>query len=237
MNKDENEREQSAEIHSTCPTGMRMFNAEGNVIRLACDRWSCDHCRKVLSYRWATRIRYGLALWDGPSRHWTLTLSGKVKSPVFAFGILGECWDNLRKTMQRACGTWNYAAFVELHPSRAGIAHFHVVSLADCPGRLKDVAHHAGFGYQAKDDPITGRGASYYVSKYTSKQGEDMPKGFRRVRLSRGWPSLPEAAYDVALLIPEKHEDLPEYFLRVAATTGLSSMDVAARWEHKELDL
>lgn len=233
----ENEREQSAEPHSTCPTGLRFFNAQGDVVRIACDRWKCDACRRVLSYRWATRVRYGLALWDGPKRMWTLTLDGKVKSPVFAFGILDECWDNLRKKMQRTYGRWNYAAFVELHPSRAGIAHFHVVSLAKSPGRLKDIAHHAGFGYQAKDEEIDGPRASFYVAKYTSKQGADMPRNFRRVRLSHGWPSLPDAAYEVPLLPSSKGEPLAAYLERVALAVHLTFNDCMARWEHKELDL
>lgn len=224
-------------LSAACPRGIRAFNANGDVVRMACDQWRCDVCRQVLSYRWARRVRFGLALWDGPKRHWTLTLSGKVKTPGFAFRILDKCWDNLRKTLQRSAGAWGYAAFVELHPHRTGIAHFHVISLEDCPGRINDVAHHAGFGYKATDTEIDGPGAAQYVSKYTSKQGENMPKGFRRVRLSRGWPDLPEPAYDVAILVPGRREPLSEYFLRVAVATDISPMDAEARWEHRELDL
>lgn len=224
-------------LSTACPHGLRAFNASGDVVRLACDQWKCDSCRKVLSYHWATRVRYGLALWDGPKRHWTLTLSGKVRSPHFAFGILDECWDNLRKKMQRTFGRWNYAAFVELHPSRVGIAHFHVISLENSPARLKDVAHHAGFGYQAKDTEIDGPQASFYVAKYTSKQGEDMPRGFRRVRLSHGWPDLPPATYEIPILLPGRREPLTAYFERVALAAHLTVPDCMARWEHRELDL
>jgi len=232
----DNETE-TTEPMANCPSGIRWFNSNGDVVRLACDRWNCDHCRTVLSYRWGTRVRYGLALWNGPKRLWTLTLDGRIKTTDVAFGILGECWDNLRKTMQRAIGRWNYAAFVELHPSRAGIAHFHIVSLAESPGRLKDVAHHAGFGYQAKDDPIDGPKAAYYVAKYTSKQGSVMPRNFRRVRLSRGWPALPDPVYDVPILPIRKHEALADYFIRVATVAGITPADAALRWEHPEADL
>lgn len=222
---------------SACPTGMRSFNANGDVVRLACDQWKCDHCRKVLSYRWGQRVRYGLALWPDTARLWTLTLPGTIKSASFAFRILPGCWDNLRKHMQRSVGKWQYAAFVELHPKRAGIAHFHIVSLAGCPERLNDFAHHAGFGYKATDTEIEGVKASYYVSKYTSKQGAEMPKGFRRVRLSAQWPKLPLPTYDVEILPIRKSESLPGYFARIAATAGITTMDAMARWEHKELDL
>jgi len=229
--------EVTGELSTACARGFRAFNANGDVVRVACRQWRCDVCRQVLSYQWSRRVRFGLALWDGPQRHWTLTLSGKVKTAEFAFRILDKCWDNLRKTLQRSTGTWNYAAFVELHPRRTGIAHFHIISLADCPGRINDVAHHAGFGYKATDTEIDGPEAAHYVSKYTSKQGAEMPKGFRRVRLSRGWPDLPSPAADSPILPIRKAEPLPSYFVRIAVVAGISPADAAARWEHKELDL
>src|SRR6266576_3707725 len=185
---------------SNCPTPLRMFNAEGNVVAVACDRWGCDACRQVLSYRWAIRVRYGMALHGGAAYHWTLTLPGRIKTGSFAFMVLKGGWDNLRKAMQRERGTWDYAAFVEIHPKRIGIAHFHVVSFEASSERIKDRAVRAGFGYMATEQLIEGWEAAQYVSKYTSKQGKEMPKNFHRVRLSQHWPKLPSALYEIPLL-------------------------------------
>lgn len=222
---------------SACPTPHRMFNTHGNVIAVACDRWKCDVCRQVLAYRWGTRVRYGLALHGGSSYHWTLTLPGKIKTSRYAFLVLPHLWDNLRKGLQRDVGKWDYAAFVEIHPHRVGIAHFHIVTFTKSPDRLKDRAHHAGFGYMATEQLIEGWKAAYYVSKYTSKQGTEMPKGFRRVRLSQGWPNLPTALYDVPLIPMLARESFSTYLHRVALASQQAEIDLFARWEHKELDL
>lgn len=168
---------------------------------------------------------------------WTLTLPGAIKSPEVAFILLPKLWNNFRMSIQRANGTWHYVAFVELHPNRVGIAHFHVISLCECPGRLKDVAHSAGFGYQAVDTEIEGNEAAEYVSKYTSKQGAQMPKGFRRVRVSRVWPSLPDPIPDPPLLPFEKRETLRAYLQRVHLASREDVRDLLARWQHPEYDI
>lgn len=214
-----------------------MFNTEGNVVSVACDRWKCDVCRQVLSYRWAARVRYGMALYGGPAYHWTLTLPGKIKTSTFAFMVLPHLWDNLRKTMQRENGTWDYAAFVEIHPHRVGIAHFHIITFQRSWTRIKDRAAHAGFGYMATEQFVEGWEAARYVSKYTSKQGAQMPKGFRRVRLSQHWPKLPDALYEIPLLPMRNRESLGAYLERVSVKTAIPQIDLFARWEHKELDL
>lgn len=222
---------------SACPTPHRMFNANGDVVAVACNRWKCDVCRQALAYRWGTRVRYGIALHGGPSYHWTLTLPGKIKTSSFAFLVLPGLWDNLRKGLQRSVGTWDYAAFVEIHPHRVGIAHFHIVTFTKSPQRIKDLAHHAGFGYMATEQLIEGYKAAYYVSKYTSKQGHEMPKGFRRVRLSRHWPDLPDPLYEVPVYPMRTGESFGSYLERMSLKTSQATIDLLARWEHKELDL
>lgn len=229
--------DETPERRSACPTPMRMFNAEANVVAVACDRWKCDVCRQVLSYRWGTRVRYGMALHGGAAYHWTLTLPGKIKTSTFAFMVLPNLWDNLRKAMQRERKRWDYAAFVEIHPHRIGIAHFHIITFEASTQRIKDRAVHAGFGYMATEQLIEGWEAAFYVSKYTSKQGAEMPKGFRRVRLSQHWPKLPDALYEVPLLPMRNREHLGAYLERIALATAMAPIDLLARWEHKELDL
>ena len=89
----------------------------------------------------------------------------------------------------------------------------------------------------ATEDLIEGWRAAYYVSKYTSKQGREMPKGFRRVRLSQHWPKLPSALYEIPLLPMRNREGLGAYIERIANETHLAECDLFARWEHRELDL
>lgn len=222
---------------SACPRGFRAFNANSDVVHLACDQWKCDVCRTVLSWRCAQDVWYGINLWDGNSYHWTLTLSGKVKSSAFAFRILRNLWDNLRKSMQRSMGHWYYAAFVELHPNREGIAHFHVVSTAKAPKRLKDLAHQCGFGYEAVEELIEGKEAAFYVSKYTSKQGAVMPKGFRRVRFSQVWPRLPDPLYEVPVYPMHQGEGVSDYLRRMALLLETDPRILQERWLDKTNDI
>jgi len=139
--------------------------------------------------------------------------------------------------MQRERGTWDYASFVEIHPHRLGIAHFHIISFAPSETRIKDRAAHAGFGYMATEQLIEGWEAARYVSKYTSKQGKEMPRGFRRVRLSQRWPKLPDAIYEIPLLPMRRLEGLADYLGRVSHMSEVDELSLLARWQHKELDL
>lgn len=84
---------------------------------------------------------------------------------------------------------------------------------------------------------MEGRRAAYYVSKYTSKQGEMMPKGFRRVRVCRRWPRLPKPIYDLAVYPPAKAEELDRYIHRIHRVTGVELPDLLARWAYPQYDL
>jgi hypothetical protein len=164
-----------------------------------------------------------------PVRFWTLTMPGGMRSPRYAFEKLPTLWDVLRKSMQRANGTWTYLAFVEGQAQRDGMPHFHILTYQPAPYRLKDYVAHLGYGYQAKDIPVQSKGAASYVSKYASKGDPAMPRGFRRVRVSRDWeklPSVPHAPY----ICPSKGEDLSHYLIRVSEAVGISLDDVAGRW-------
>lgn len=220
-----------------CPTGLRTFNVAGQVVRLGCGRWSCPVCCIFNSWMRAKQVRYGLALWNGDKRHWVITMHPNIKTSAQGFWVLPKAWDNLRKSIQRDIGEWHYAAFVELHPKRAGIAHVHVVSLQRPNRRIKDLAAYAGFGYIDSDDEITGEDAARYVAKYTSKQGAQMPKNFRRVRFSHGWPSLPDPQPEISLVLPNKREPFADYVHRVSICTGIFPADLRLAWEHSELDI
>lgn len=198
---------------------------------MACDRWDCADCRHTLAFRWGQRVRYGIAL--QPTRSawfWTLTLPPWVETANQGYKILPARWDNLRKSLQRSVGTWDYCAFIEAHPHRHLIPHFHLVSIQKCPSRLKDLAVHCGFGYQAKEIPINGAAASYYVAKYANKTDMAIPRHFRRVRVSRRWPSLPSPVYEVPVYPVKKREALSAYFLRMSALLGHPVDILRDRW-------
>lgn len=217
--------------HETCPFAKRAFNENGEVVALACDRWSCPVCSRVVAWRWAERVRFGIELSRPQDAYfWTLTLPPWVHYPKTGFRILPHLWDNFRKTMQRSVGAWGYSAFVECHPQRALIPHFHIVSLAYQPYRLKDLAVHCGFGFEDEWSQITGKRAAQYVTKYCSKQGYAMPRGFRRVRVSRDWPKLPDPVYDLKVYYPKSRESVVAYVRRVAITIDTDYNVLMSRW-------
>lgn len=214
-----------------CPHNHRAFNELGQLITIACDRWNCEYCQRVNSYRWAERIKYGIDLAKPYDAYmWTLTLPGWVHTAPTGFRILPDLWDRFRREVQRYYRLWDYAAFVECHPVRGQIPHFHIISLKAAPYRLKDVAKHTGFGYMAKEKQITGKGAAGYVTKYCTKQGYQMGSHFRRVRVSQGWPRLPASLYDhtVYHLLPK--ETVTAYIRRIASLTGESYSSLMSTW-------
>lgn len=218
---------------STCPTSQRAFNEIGEIVHIACDQWACDYCGHILAWRWAERVRYGIALWPGQAYFWTLTLPGWVDSPSRGYEILPHRWKILAQTLRRE-GEFQYAAFVEAHPHRNEIPHFHIISLMKAPKRLKDMAVSAGFGHQAKEAQINGGTAASYVSKYTSKQGRQMPKGFRRVRISQAWPRLPDPLYPCKVLPMKPREPLEDYLLRVSMSSHTLPSILLERWLSQE---
>ena len=219
-----------------CQNATRAFNSEGQIVLLACGLWSCPRCAQINAFRWSERIRYGLALWrPRPAYFWTLTLPPWVVTPEVGYRVLPERWDALRNRLQYRVGRWLYAAFVEGHPHRAFIPHLHIISLSQAPERLKDLAVSSGFGHQAKEIEINGKMAASYVSKYASKQGREMPKNFRRVRVSRLWPTLPDPLYEFKVFPPKPRESLAAYIFRVADLTGVDIPTLRSRYSAASL--
>lgn len=221
-----------------CPNAKRAFNEDGWVVRLACDQWLCPYCRKILAWRWAQRVRYGIALrLDTEPWFWTLTLPGWVPTREKGYAILPERWDNFRKALQRSYPDFTYAAFVEGQPERGLMPHFHIITFQPAPGRLKDLAVHSGFGHQADQQEVTGGYAAWYVSKYASKSTPGIPGHFRRVRISRDWPSLPAPEYPLKVYPLLPRETLPMYFHRMSVTLGSRLELVRDAWLDRSRDI
>ena len=221
-----------------CTRPQRAFNANGEVVSLACDQWLCNHCAKVLAWRWAERVRYGIALRpDKEPWFWTLTLPGWVPDAATGYKILPKRWNTFRMALQRDNHAFLYAAFVEGHPQRANIPHFHIITFEPAPRRLKDMVVHAGFGHQAKELEITGRIAVNYVTKYASKAGAHVPRNFRRVRISHTWPRLPSPVYEIPVYPIARGEALSAYLRRMSASLGCSLDVLRDAWLDRSRDL
>lgn len=208
---------------------MKAFTIRGTVVAVFCGSWQCSRCAKMNARKWAWRAINQLEIDPRPCRFWTLTMPGGMRSPWIAFESLPTMWDTLRKTMQREHKHWLYLAFVEGQAQRNGMPHFHVLTFQPAPYRLKDLATHIGFGYQAWDELVVSKQAGFYVSKYASKGDPNMPRNFRRVRASRKWADLPSAERQ-PYLVPARDESLTEYFDRVSEKSGMDIDDIKDRW-------
>jgi len=221
---------------SGCPYGIA-FDVNGKVVALWCGKWSCERCQKINAKLWAWRASLHINNADRTAYHWTLTLRSSVRTPYQGFKVIPKLWDNMRKIVQRQTGKWSYMAFVECHPKRSKIPHFHVLSLTPSPALgthkaepLKDLAYMAGFGYMATESEVQGYKAAYYVAKYASKHDTAMPRNFRRVRTSQDWAKLPEVLLD-PYLVKSHDENVSEFLLRVNTQTNVDIDTLYIRWQ------
>lgn len=220
---------------SHCPYGIG-FNNAGKAVPLLCGKWSCEKCRVVLAKQWAWRASLHITNTNSQAYFWTLTLRSDIRTAYQGFRVIPKSWDSLRKTMQRKTGKWSYLAFVECHPKRSHIPHFHVLSLTPSPvvgshiaKPIKDLAYNSGFGYMATEELVASWKAAWYVAKYASKHDSSIPRNFRRCRSSRDWAKLPEQTLP-AYMVKSKAEHLWEFIQRVSDCSGVVQETLLLRW-------
>lgn len=216
-----------------CPV-MYAFNTDGALIAVRCGSWTCPHCMKINARQWSWRVSLHISKSGRPAWFWTLTLGRKYKTAAQGFEALPGLWDRFRKYIKRLHpGTWEYCAFVEGQPQRGHMPHFHIISTIKAPKRLKDIAVWSGFGYEAKQKVVDSAGAAWYVAKYASKQSEETPRGFRRVRASQGWTKLP-VKDGASLIVRAKGERLADYLTRVSDLTCIPYSEILVAWVSTE---
>lgn len=220
---------------SHCPYGIG-FNDDGRAVALFCGKWSCERCRVGLAKQWAWRASLHIANQNREAYFWTLTLRSNVRTAYQGFRVIPTAWDSLRKTMQRETGKWSYLAFVECHPKRSHIPHFHVLSLTAAPvvgshreQPIKDLAYRSGFGYIALEETVASWKAAWYVAKYASKHDPSIPRNFRRCRSSRDWAKLQEVDLP-SYMVRYRSEHLWEFILRVAERVDVSEDQLWVRY-------
>ncbi len=207
-------------------------------MRAYCNQWVCPTCRKRLAHRWALNVYYGSVLMrPNPLYFLTLTMPGWMTDPAQGYKELPKCWDNFRTVMRRSARCSSYAAFAEEQHENRAMVHLHIITRCNLPTRLNDLAVSSGFGPMSANRIVTGIGASYYVSKYATKNLPNAPHGFRRVRISQDWPRLPEPNLPYDYIPREPKESTKTYIARCAAALGYQVADLSERWQNEAIDI
>lgn len=165
------------------------------VTRANCDRWACPECAVRLREQWMLRAQIGVRQYIGEGLHVDfITITSHEKLPDFASTerVWAQAWPVLYAALKRRSSKFQFFIVPEKH--KDGRMHVHALWTAGVKQKwLKDNARKRGLGYQAKVKPVTDAvHAVRYVGKYIGKSlGDDVPKRFRRVRVSQGWPEIP----------------------------------------------
>jgi len=166
------------------------------VARANCDSWGCPECTVRMSERWSFRAALGAqAVLARGERLDFVTITSHEKLPDFAATerVWRDAWSTLYAAIKRQRENFQYMIVPERHKS--GRMHVHALWNAGVTQRwLKNNARKRGLGYECKIIHVTAeRHSQQYILKYLGKSlGVDCPLHFRRIRVSRGWATIPE---------------------------------------------
>lgn len=184
-------------------------NAQKRVLvtRGDCKQWDCPECAAKQRDRWVLRAQMGTReyLANGLRIDFvTLTSHEALKTFGATDYVWRQAWPKLYAVLKRRAEILEYFIVPEKH--KDGRMHVHALWTANVTKKwLKDNARKRGLGYQAEVKHVTdAQQASRYVTKYIGKSlGDDVPDGFRRVRVSQGWPEIPVPVTDMSGLVWE----------------------------------
>lgn len=165
------------------------------VTRADCDSWKCPECSKRIAENWRLRAAIGVRQYIGAGRHVdfiTITSHEKLVDFAATDAVWRKAWPVLYAALKRRSTTLQYFIVPEKH--KDGRLHVHALWTAGVTQRwLKSNSRTRGLGYQAKVKHVeSANHAVRYVTKYIGKDlGDTVPKHFRRVRVSSGWPDIP----------------------------------------------
>lgn len=165
------------------------------VTRADCDSWACPECAVRMREQWVLRAQIGVRQYIGAGQHVDfITITSHEKLPDFASTerVWSQAWPVLYAALKRRSSKFEFFIVPEKH--KDGRMHVHAIWTAEVSQKyLKDNARKRGLGHQAKVRPVLDAGSAVrYIGKYVGKSlGEDVPKRFRRVRVSQGWPKIP----------------------------------------------
>lgn len=184
--------------------------------RANCNQWECDECSLRLRDRWVLRAKMGATEYMKQGlRVDFVTITSHEKLATFEQTeyVWRFAWDKLYKAIKRKAIRFEYFIVPEKHED--GRMHVHALWTAAVTKKwLKDNARSRGLGHQADVKKVEdSQRAADYVTKYVNKGiGQEMPKGFRRVRTSQKWTDIPEPVTDQSGLEWEylNHQDMLE---------------------------
>lgn len=207
---------------------------DGDVFPIRCKEWRCPICAPINALHEAIRTANGVyALFCAGliPKFVTVTQSGAVRTPEFAYHIIASQWDKFRNRWQywaRKADEPNfYAAFVEGQERREGMPHFHIIGCALPPlEMLRHWAVDSGLGYEVDCSRLKpNAGTAWYVSKYSTKSTDAkyMPVGFRRVRYSRDWPRMlfRSDMQEQTAIVREPQESYAHWLIRAVYAFGV----------------
>lgn len=207
-----------------------------------CKKWDCPVCGQKNAYKARLRALNGYEYFVGLGHKMsflTLTPHEKLTSAA-SIPVMASAWVKLNRRIKRAAQHNNYFLIPELHKS--GKLHFHALVDADLKKKWwKDNGRECGMGYQNDLQEVNEiGGVGGYLTKYLTKMLENanLPKGFRRIRTSQSWPSLPSMdkpdgwEFKIA---PGTHpiDHQADYFQRLGYTVVLA--DEKSSWAWIEL--
>lgn len=166
------------------------------VTRANCDQWNCEECSRRMTDSWILRAEIGARVLIKDSKRVdfvTITSHEKLKSFAATETVWRSAWRMLYAALKRQNPAMQYMIIPEKHED--GRMHVHALWSAGVTERwLKDNGRKRGLGYMSEVDNVkTPHAAVKYVTKYIGKSlGDDVPKRFRRVRVSQGWAEIPK---------------------------------------------
>lgn len=165
------------------------------VTRADCDSWQCPECAARMKDRWILRAQIGTRKLREQGYivdFATITGHERLKTFEACEAVWRDVWSKLYDALKWKQPHLEYLCVPEKHKN--GRMHVHLLWNAAVSQRwLKDNTRRRGGGHQAKINHEPNELAiSRYVAKYLGKTlGTDMPKRFRRVRVSQGWAEIP----------------------------------------------
>jgi hypothetical protein len=146
-------------------------NVEYSVVPLRCKSWSCPVCRSYKAQSVKQRIG---KLFDGRKLFMlTLTYYHNVP-PLVAWSMYNKAWNRFRTAVVKEFGGFSFCRILESH-KQSPYPHLHVILDKDIPlTYIGREAVSAGFGYQIDYHVITSDAAVNYVTKYLTKEWDNL---------------------------------------------------------------
>ena len=203
-----------------------------------CGSWSCPYCAGANTRRWSWLIALGAERLQssGAELSFTTLTSHERLTAAGSIRVFPAAWKKLSARARRREKGGQYVLIPEKHES--GVLHAHMLDTFGLSRRWwKDNARECGFGFMAESEfANTAGGAARYASKYLSKQwGIPWPRGFRRIRTSRGYPrpeddssecgvSWSKVASETDVLRLAERWEREGYAVRIVSSSDLADM-------------